>query len=289
MNRDILQQPAIPRCDYVYFATPSRAPFTITSEFVAKHKLIIARAHNSAGLRMPLVPHLQPGETILLAYGSGTYAPVFRCAIVASPNPVRTDNHVFEVFCEIDHSLHQQLAHANYDPDPVAKTFIGISIDLLQDLRNVKEVIVKPKGNNTLRRWEEVFRIEEVNSKPFRTRSRELSLERSVLAPPTGTAKSLGASVLADARRCILRILDGLEKEGRATDQSISARIAQLSRIGAIPRPIAACMRTVTEMRNAAEYDGRDLSPAESSAVLGAWSAINEWATIYGFPLPQLQ
>ena len=36
--------------------------------------------------------------------------------------------------------------------------FVGIAIELVEDLRQVDLAITKPKGNNTLRRWSEVFR-----------------------------------------------------------------------------------------------------------------------------------
>ncbi len=153
--------PAVPKCDYVYFATPSRASFTITSAFVATAKAIVAQAHNTLGQRMPLVQHLCPGDTILLAYGSGKYQPVFRCKVCASPMPVRTSKHVFEVFCYLDESLSERLHEARYLPDPVVKRFIGICIESPEDLRHVRQTIVKPGGNNTLRRWDEVFRSTE--------------------------------------------------------------------------------------------------------------------------------
>jgi hypothetical protein len=35
---------AQPRCDYIYFATPPRASFTITNEFVSAERVIIAHA-----------------------------------------------------------------------------------------------------------------------------------------------------------------------------------------------------------------------------------------------------
>ena len=39
----------------------------------------------------------------------------------------------------------------------VVQRFTGIAIDSVQDLRDNKTRITKPKGNNTLRRWDEVF------------------------------------------------------------------------------------------------------------------------------------
>jgi hypothetical protein len=41
-------------------------------------------------------------------------------------------------------------------------------------------------------------------------------------------------------------------------------------------------MRTVAEMRNAAEYDSKVLSRFESVAVKNAWLAIGEWAAAKG-------
>jgi hypothetical protein len=157
LDRIPVPAPTLPRCDYIYFATPSRASFTITNEFVTSARAIVAHAHNAVGNRMPHVPHLRPGHTILLAYGTGKYEPVFRCTVCASAVPVRTSKHIFDVFCYSDASLHAQLGEARYDPDPVVQKFIGISIEAPENLRHIRQLILKPKGNNTLRRWDEVF------------------------------------------------------------------------------------------------------------------------------------
>ena len=37
-------------------------------------------------------------------------------------------------------------------------------------------------------------------------------------------------------------------------------------------------MRTVTEMRNAAEYDSKTLTPTESALLEAAWKTLQEWA-----------
>ena len=37
-------------------------------------------------------------------------------------------------------------------------------------------------------------------------------------------------------------------------------------------------MRTITEMRNSAEYESKVLSPSECAVVRHAWQAIQEWA-----------
>jgi len=154
----IVPRPGLATCDYVYFATTARADFTITAEFVTTARAIVARAHNSLGQRMPLVQHLRPGQTILLVHGKdGRYAPIFRCAIARSPAPIRTPRYCLEVFCELDAGLAQRLREARYEPDPVLGGFVGIAIDSYQDLRDVRQVVAKPRGNNTLRRWTEVF------------------------------------------------------------------------------------------------------------------------------------
>jgi hypothetical protein len=145
-------------CDFVYFATPSCGSWTITAEFVDSARAIIAHAYNSIGLRMPLIQQLRAGHQILLAYGAGgRYSPVFRCRVCTSPEPVRTRKHTFDVFCYIAEQFHDRLKVEGYEYDPVIQRFIGIAIDSVQDLRDNKTRITKPKGNNTLRRWDEVF------------------------------------------------------------------------------------------------------------------------------------
>ena len=142
----------------MYFATPSCGSWTITAEFVDSARAIIAHAYNTIGLRMPLIQQLRPGHEILLAYGAdGKYSPVFRCRVCTSPEPVRTGKHTFDVFCYIAEQFHDRLKAEGYESDPVIQRFIGIAIDSVQDLRDNKTRITKPKGNNTLRRWDEVF------------------------------------------------------------------------------------------------------------------------------------
>ena len=157
-ERRVGHEAGLPECDFVYFATPACGSWTITAEFVDSAKAIIAHAYNSLGLRMPLVQGLRPGHQILLVHGAeGKYIPVFRCEVCASPEPVCTGQHTFDVFCCIPEEFHERLRLEGYSPDPVIQRFIGISISSVQDLRDRQCKIVKPKGNNTLRRWDEVF------------------------------------------------------------------------------------------------------------------------------------
>jgi hypothetical protein len=61
------------------------------------------------------------------------------------------------VFCFIAEQFHDRLKAEGYGPDPQIQRFTGISICSWLDLRDNKCKITKPKGNNTLRRWDEVF------------------------------------------------------------------------------------------------------------------------------------
>jgi hypothetical protein len=74
----------------------------------------------------------------------------------------------------------------------------------------------------------------------------------------------------------IVKELEGAQPEGDAAD-GVALRISRLSYRNAIPREICALMRTVTEMRNAAEYNSKVLSAYESMAVRNAWLAVEEW------------
>jgi hypothetical protein len=97
-------------------------------------------------------------------------------------------------------------------------------------------------------------------------------------------APHVSAVELADWRRALIRILNTVEQVHQArVDEGVAARINRLSRSGRIPRGVAALMRTVTEARNEAEYEDKNLTPAESQAVTSAWRAITEWADMNGY------
>ena len=149
----------LPRCDWVYFATPARWSGTVTRDFVTEQKVIVRSVYNANGLRIANVQHLMPGERILLVHGGQgkPYRALFSGTIAAAAAPVRTSQHCFEVFSYIDESFHERLRAGGYDPDPVVGAFTGISITAVRDLRDITNVIPRPSGNNTIRRWDEVF------------------------------------------------------------------------------------------------------------------------------------
>jgi hypothetical protein len=96
-------------------------------------------------------------------------------------------------------------------------------------------------------------------------------------------SKMVTASDLATWRRSVLRILGAIDGQVAANQgESVAARIGRMAHGGKIPREVAALMRTITEMRNTSEYEGKVLSMAESAAVSGAWAAVREWALTRG-------
>jgi hypothetical protein len=104
-------------------------------------------------------------------------------------------------------------------------------------------------------------------------------------SPVAGTAEAtrerpetlVSIEELASWRRQLIGWVTLLE-QGNPSADGISGRIGALSRAGVIPREIAALMKAVTEMRNAAEYNSKALSRFESLAVQNAWLAVKEWA-----------
>jgi len=96
-------------------------------------------------------------------------------------------------------------------------------------------------------------------------------------SPATGDA-AVSLDDLSGWRRQIVAWVAALEGSRSGPTDGLASRIGALSFAGVIPREIAALMKAVTEMRNAAEYDAKLLSKVESLAVRNAWLAITEWA-----------
>lgn len=97
--------------------------------------------------------------------------------------------------------------------------------------------------------------------------------------PETNLTAAVTDSQLTEWRRKLIKCLVELEAHQiRNEIQGVAERISRLQRSGVIPRETAALMRTITEMRNAPEYQGKTLSVAESRMVWAAWEALQEWA-----------
>jgi hypothetical protein len=157
--RDV-PKPALPVCDWVYFATPSQAGRDNTRAIVSDLRMIIRPVYENSRDRdkpkpIPNVKHIRQGETILLVYGGKgePYRPMLACKVVAPPRPVPQFEEVFS-FAEM--SQIQRLETAGYTRDPHFKKFTGISIEVIPE-RLPPGSIQKPAGQTTIRRWKQVF------------------------------------------------------------------------------------------------------------------------------------
>jgi hypothetical protein len=150
-------EPALPKCDWVYFATPSREEWTITRAVVDELRMIIRTVYNSKHIAIANVKNIHLGDTILLVYGGSgkPYRPIFSCTVVRPPLPVPS----FDAFTFANAAGHERLKKSNYLPDPYLKGFTGISIEVSQHLESFARAVPRPAGNNTIRRWDEVFAV----------------------------------------------------------------------------------------------------------------------------------
>jgi hypothetical protein len=117
-----------------------------------------------------------------------------------------------------------------------------------------KPRIVSPSHLNNGAATSKIHRVTLAKAKP-----RPLEAEESA---------TISASQLADWRRKLIKCLVELETPQAANEVvGIAERISRLQRSGLIPRETAALMRTITEMRNAAEY--QDKTPVSSGESCG--------------------
>lgn len=97
--------------------------------------------------------------------------------------------------------------------------------------------------------------------------------------PIADSNRTVDVNQLTEWRRRVVRLVGKLDRgHEHPTGESIARQISRLTSDNVIPRYVAPLMRTVTEMRNIAEYESKTLSPIESDAVRAAWKAIKEWA-----------
>jgi len=91
------------------------------------------------------------------------------------------------------------------------------------------------------------------------------------------TAEAVTADDLSRWRRELLRVLDQLD--GRQSPVlGPGARVSRLRESRQLPRNIAAWMKAILEVRNAAEYEALEPSRAEGEAVRKARTAVLDWA-----------
>jgi len=152
----------LPHCEWVYFATPKKGRGrTAFKALIQDLRIILCHAYNSVGIPLPNVLQLRSRQKVLLVYrGSGerAYRPLFCCTLGSPKKPLNTDRQSFEVFSIVDPSMTARLGRERFDPDPILGKFVGITISDLHDLEGNDSEILKPKGQTTLRHWNDVFR-----------------------------------------------------------------------------------------------------------------------------------
>ena len=148
---------SIPRCTWVYFATDSAEDFAATKRIVTELGIIVRTVYNSAGIAIANTKQIRVGDSILLVHGGGdrglAYRPMFSCEVIASEHPIPG----FNGFSFVENRHIPQLQKSTYPRDPHFERYTGIAIRPLVDLDDSDTPIPRPRGNNAIRKWDEVF------------------------------------------------------------------------------------------------------------------------------------
>lgn len=164
-----------------------------------------------------------------------------------------------------------------YDEEPVVGSWGKYHRQTCHIVKNID-----PSNYKLLRSWKEAvdkYGLEPCQvCKPY---GFDWSERKSV---DTGAPIGVSTATLSEWRRRVVRLLGLIDPMARPKDtgagiESIAGKIARLSRSGKIPREISPLLRTITEMRNVAEYGNRELTRAQGKAARAAWEAILEWAS----------
>lgn len=148
---------------------------------------------------------------------------------------------------------------------------------------------IRPRNYKRLRDWQEASKLG-LNPCPHCRPPEAATLQpRPNANEPNarpGERPPLTASELGDLRRDLMSLLVDLEPGDQPpTREGLAPRIERLTKAKVIPREVAACMRTITALRNAAENEAK-ISQARTFAVEGALRVIQEWAGAAGVALP---
>jgi hypothetical protein len=148
---------SIPRCKWVYFATDSVEDFAATKRLVTSIGLIVRTVYNGADIAIANTRQIRVGDSVLLVHGGGDkglpYRPMLSCEVIGSPRPIQG----FSGFSFPEDRHVSQLENSGYRRDPHFGRYTGIAIKPLIDLEGISETIPRPRGNNTIRKWEEIF------------------------------------------------------------------------------------------------------------------------------------
>lgn len=171
--------------------------------------------------------------------------------------------------------------------------FVGTLVEIIDSeqagRRQLSMANIRLAGTTTLN-WNEftetkhgaVNPVKYISDIPGEPTSRTPPKREPEAVRPVRSGSTITPSQLGDWRRGIVQLLPRIDREKRIEGESVGARIGRLSRDGVIPREVAAMMRTITEMRNATEYESNTLSPSEVDVVTAAWTAVQEWAQAGG-------
>jgi Protein of unknown function (DUF429) len=143
---------------WVYFATPAGANQADTYELVENEGAIVRRAYAKCQppRAIPQVRDLQPGDTLLLAYGSdGQYIPLCRCSIGVPDNT--PDG--FNALGIADNAMAQRFVALGYEqPDPILGVHLYIPVTVDAHIHRRGCTIAKPiPAQQTIFTWAQVF------------------------------------------------------------------------------------------------------------------------------------
>ncbi len=120
---------------------------------------------------------------------------------------------------------------------------------------------------------------EEINAKQ--------NTEDFIKQPITQNDMTLTADDLLRMRSRIINLLNQIDPVTHRRE-GLAGRVNRLTRAGNIPREVAPWFRTITEMRNVVEYEGRELTEDDSKIVLAVWNAIKTWASENGYTIEDI-
>jgi hypothetical protein len=117
---------------------------------------------------------------------------------------------------------------------------------------------------------------------------REAARRKKKPSPPVPNPKPelVSHAQLATWRRNLVQLLRNLATVRQIPpDEGPAVLISRLQGERILPRETGAVMRTITEMRNATEYESKTVTAAESEVDRAAWKVIQEWALSRGIEL----
>lgn len=144
-------------CTWVYFATDSAEDFAATKRMVTAIGLIVRTVYNSADIAIANTKQIRVGDSILLVHGGGNrglpYRAMLSCKVIVSKDPIPG----FDGFSFVEDRYIAQLENSSYLPDRHFGRYTGIAITPVVDLDDSSTAVPRPRGNNTIRKWDEVF------------------------------------------------------------------------------------------------------------------------------------